>query len=201
MLELRAFNRQLNLSNPSVSKIMSIVLILTLFILTGELSRVLEVTHAGGHLELESMGVRAVVPRNTFPGRRPQLIMISIITDVAECIEWNTDDMPVAFGVQCQPDGLRFQFPVTVTIPHCGVLSSVDKVTPVLYRGKGVIGKTKNYMLLCLRPVRVPAALCFRVVRPSVNLVKEELRNRLNLISEERVQFFKHNSENLMKIG
>ena len=103
----------------------------------------IEVTHAGGHLELESMGVRAVVPRNAFPGRGTQLIMISIITNVAECIAWNTDDMPVAFGVHCQPDGLRVQFPVTVTIPHCGVLSSVDKVTPVLYCGEGVIGKTK----------------------------------------------------------
>ena len=117
--------------------------ILTLFILAGELSRVIEVTSAGGHLEIEPMGVRAVVPRNAFPGRRPELIMISIITNVAECIEWKTDDMPVAFGVRCQPDGLQFQFPVTVTIPHCGVLPSVDKVTPVLYCGKGAIGKTK----------------------------------------------------------
>ena len=32
-------------------------------------------------------------------------------------------------------------------------------------------------------------------------VVKEELHNRFNLISEERVKFFKHNSENLMKIG
>ena len=126
--------------------------IFTLFTLTGELSRVIEVTHAGGLLELESMGVRVVVPRNAFPGRRTQLIMISIITNVAECIEWNTDDMPVAFGVQCQPDGLQFQFPATVTIPHCGVLSSVDRsvdrVTPVLYRGKGVIGKTEYVFLV-----------------------------------------------------
>ena len=32
-------------------------------------------------------------------------------------------------------------------------------------------------------------------------LIKEELNNRFNLISEERVKIFKHNSENLMKIG
>ena len=32
-------------------------------------------------------------------------------------------------------------------------------------------------------------------------ILKEELHNRFNLISEERVKFFKHNSENLMKIG
>ena len=31
--------------------------------------------------------------------------------------------------------------------------------------------------------------------------LKEELHNRFNLISEERVKIFKHNSENLMKIG
>ena len=31
--------------------------------------------------------------------------------------------------------------------------------------------------------------------------VKEEIHNRFNLISEERVQNFKQNSENLMKIG
>ena len=31
--------------------------------------------------------------------------------------------------------------------------------------------------------------------------LKEELHNRFNSISEERVKFFKHNSENLMKIG
>ena len=31
--------------------------------------------------------------------------------------------------------------------------------------------------------------------------IKEELHNRFNLISEERVKIFKHNSDNLMKIG
>ena len=31
--------------------------------------------------------------------------------------------------------------------------------------------------------------------------IKEELRNRFNLSLEERATFFKHNSENLMKIG
>ena len=34
-----------------------------------------------------------------------------------------------------------------------------------------------------------------------VYFIKEELHNRFNLISEERVKIFKHNSENLMKIG
>ena len=34
-----------------------------------------------------------------------------------------------------------------------------------------------------------------------IQQTKEELHNRFNLISEERVQIFKHNSENLMKIG
>ena len=33
------------------------------------------------------------------------------------------------------------------------------------------------------------------------HVLKEELHNRFNLISEERVNIFKHNSENLMKIG
>ena len=31
--------------------------------------------------------------------------------------------------------------------------------------------------------------------------IKEELHNRFNLISEEKIKIFKHNSENLMKIG
>ena len=31
--------------------------------------------------------------------------------------------------------------------------------------------------------------------------IKEELHSRFNLISEERIKLFKHNSENLMKIG
>ena len=34
-----------------------------------------------------------------------------------------------------------------------------------------------------------------------MKIIKEELHNRFNLISEERVKSFKHNSENLMKIG
>ena len=38
----------------------------------------------------------------------------------------------------------------------------------------------------------------FRGAAPDL---KEELHNRFNLISEERVKIFKHNSENLMKIG
>ena len=40
--------------------------------------------------------------------------------------------------------------------------------------------------------------LCFS---PYSCSFKEELHNRFNLISEERVKNFKHNSENLMKIG
>ena len=32
-------------------------------------------------------------------------------------------------------------------------------------------------------------------------VLKEERHNRFNLISEERLNIFKHNSENLMKIG
>ena len=32
-------------------------------------------------------------------------------------------------------------------------------------------------------------------------IVKEELHNRFNLSLDERVKIFKHNSENLMKIG
>ena len=34
-----------------------------------------------------------------------------------------------------------------------------------------------------------------------INHKNYDFRNRFNLISEERVNFFKHNSENLMKIG
>ena len=34
-----------------------------------------------------------------------------------------------------------------------------------------------------------------------MTMLKEELHNRFNLSLEERVNIFKHNSENLMKIG
>ena len=60
----------------------------------------------------------------------------------------------------------------------------------------------KNHAYMPLSPETLYSNSALLVLKgTSWSNVKEELHNRFNLISEERVKFFKHNSENLMKIG
>ena len=56
-------------------------------------------------------------------------------------------------------------------------------------------GETNQYIYANYKQART--GLSFK----QIILFKEELHNRFNSISEERVKMFKHNSENLMKIG
>ena len=64
------------------------------------------------------------------------------------------------------------------------------------------ISKCKNFLSSLARPLSRIFIYFLNVSALSVILsFKEELHNRFNLSLEERVKIFKHNSENLMKIG
>ena len=63
--------------------------------------------------------------------------------------------------------------------------------------------KLAHYIAIC-KCVRGHEKTIYKHILPNlatVRRIKEELHNRFNSISEERVKNFKHNSENLMKIG
>ena len=98
-------------------------------------------TNEGGQIVFESLGVRIEVPSNAVATNRTELIKISVITDVAKVIPRKHDELLPAFGIQCLPDGLRFNVPIKVTIPHCVSLSRTDGFTPIMYSGSGEIGK------------------------------------------------------------
>ena len=106
------------------------------------MSNVISITARGADMQFESLGVRTVVPANAVPRGQTQLIKITVITDVSKYITIREDEVLVAFGIQCQPDGLQLiGAPVTITIPHCMTLSQIDQISPILYSGQGVFGK------------------------------------------------------------
>ena len=105
------------------------------------MSNVMSITAVGANMEFDSVGIRMVVPANAVPRGQTQLIKISAITDVSKFITINQDETLVAFGIQCQPDGLQLRGPVTISIPHCMTLTQIDQVSPILYSGKGEFGK------------------------------------------------------------
>ena len=81
-----------------------------------------------------------------------------------------------------------------------GVLSFLREVSYIDSFGAVVIflsdGMLKINQIVCIK-----ATTTKERERERNYQLKEELHNRFNLISEERVKNFKHNSENLMKIG
>ena len=91
-------------------------------------------------MQFDSLGIKTVVPASAVSHGQTHLIKISVITDVSKYITINHDEMVVAFGIQCQPDGLQLGAPVTITIPHCMTLSQLDQVAPILYSGQGEFG-------------------------------------------------------------
>ena len=105
------------------------------------MSNVMSITAAGANMEFDSLGIRTVVPANAVPRGQTQLIKITVITDVSKYMTISQDEMLVAFGIQCQPDGLQLRGAVTITIPHCMTLSQLDQVSPILYSGRGDFGE------------------------------------------------------------
>ena len=104
-------------------------------------SHVMAVTHEGGRVEFQSLGVYIEVPANAIGSGQTELMKISIITDVAKYLPKRHDEVLVAFGIQCLPDGLQLNLPVRITIPHCASLQKPGEITPILYSGSGEIGK------------------------------------------------------------
>ena len=108
------------------------------FLLSGIFSYVMKLTPGGGNIEFKPLGIRAVVPPNAVPASETELIMISVITKVSKYIPVREDEILVAFGVQCLPNGL--ELPVSIIIPHCAPSSRLDEVIAVVYSGSGEIG-------------------------------------------------------------
>ena len=101
-----------------------------------------KITNEGGLVELEKFGIRIDIPPNALTAGQRRLIKISVITDLTKYVTSDEDDDEIipAFGIQCLPNGLEFNVPVTLTIPHCVKLSSPGSVTPILYSGRDGTG-------------------------------------------------------------
>ena len=99
-------------------------------------------TNKGGRIEFQSLGVCIEIPANAVSLRQTELIKISIITDVAKYLPKRHDELFVAFGIQCLPNGLPLNLPIKITIPHCASLQKPGEITPILYSGSGEIGNT-----------------------------------------------------------
>ena len=95
-------------------------------------------TDGGGRINFKPLGIRTVILPKAGIADQTRAIMISVITNVSKYIQAREDEILVAFGIQCLPDGL--QLPASITIPHCAPLSRLDEVTPVVYSGSGEIG-------------------------------------------------------------
>ena len=86
------------------------------------------------------------VPPNALTTEQRELISLTVITDLTDLtqhIPKEDDELFAAFGIQCLPDGLQFNVPIVVTIPHCIDFASLQDVTPVLYSSGGTIGTSE----------------------------------------------------------
>ena len=99
------------------------------------MSYVMAITHEGGEMTFDSLGIRTVVPSNAVPPGQTQLIKISIITHLSDYITMREDEVLGTSGIQCLPDGLQLRSPIKIIIPHCTPLSACAEVIPVLYSG------------------------------------------------------------------
>ena len=81
------------------------------------------------------------IPPNALPAGQHELVKLKVITDLTRYVTLKDGEISPAFAIQCLPDGLKLDVPITVTIPHCAKLPSPANVTPVLYTGKGEMGK------------------------------------------------------------
>ena len=108
-----------------------------LSLLTGIMSYVMVITHRGGTLQIESLGIQAVIPPNAVSPGQTQQIKISAITNVSKYVPKEKKEMWVAFGIECLPDGTNLRAPVTIIIPHCIPLLQVKVLEPVVYSGRG----------------------------------------------------------------
>ena len=102
-------------------------------------------SHDGGIVQLEKFGIRLEVPPNALTSDQRQLISLTVITDLRQLTQHledgsEEDEVFAAFGIQCMPDGLKFNVPITVTIPHAIDLATIGDVTPVLYSSSGLDG-------------------------------------------------------------
>ena len=103
------------------------------------MSRVEVLSDKRKRLQFGSLGIHATLPANAVPLRHEQIIKISVITDVSKYVKRSENELFVAFGIQCLPDGLQLTAPINVTIPHCFLVADGDEVIPVLYSGDGEI--------------------------------------------------------------
>ena len=88
--------------------------------LPGIKSHVSNISHEGGIVKLEKFGIRMEVPPNALPAEQREPISLTVITDLTDLtqhIPKEDDELFAAFGIQCLPDGLHFNVPITVTIP------------------------------------------------------------------------------------
>ena len=100
-------------------------------------------TRGGGRIDFKPLDIHTVIPSNNAVTDQPQDIMISVITNVSKYIQVvREDEILIAFGIQCLPDGLKI--PATITIPHCVPFLNLEEVTPVVYSGSGKIGNHFN---------------------------------------------------------
>ena len=95
----------------------------------------------GGIIELQEFGIKLNVPPNAVSTMHSSPIKLSVITDVSRYVQIQDDEIAATFGFQCLPEGLQLDKPVSVTIPHCAVVRNSESLTPVIYSGRGEIGK------------------------------------------------------------
>ena len=100
------------------------------------------VTHKGGSMEIEPLGIRAVVPAKAVSFGRTQLVKISVIPRIADYVPMTENEVFAASGIECIPDGLELMAPMTIVMPHSIPLSTCQDIVPILYSGVKQIGET-----------------------------------------------------------
>ena len=80
------------------------------------------VDHNGGKFTIGNTGVSLTVPTGAIPEGRTEGIYIAIVNKEKEHPQITGKQSLLSPVVKCGPTGLKFQRPVTLSIPHCALL-------------------------------------------------------------------------------
>ncbi|XP_071478647.1 uncharacterized protein [Diadema antillarum] len=91
------------------------------------------IDHLGGNIKLEGLDIVLNIPAGALPPGKPKQITVSLVPGEHGIQQAGDDELDAGPLVECLPSGLEFQKQVTLTIPHCAIISDIENAQGHLY--------------------------------------------------------------------
>lgn len=82
------------------------------------------VDHSGGKFTIGDTGVSLIVPPQAIPEGQTEGIFIAIVNQEEEHPQLGGEEALLSPVVKCGPNGIKFQRPVILSMPHCALLEN-----------------------------------------------------------------------------